>query len=338
MPRTSHPQPAPASAGSGTTRHSPTAPTHRHAALVAALCRHIEAAEQPPSLDALAAQAQMSPHHLHRIFKAVTGVTPKAYADALRAHKVREALAAGQPVTEALHEAGFQAPSRFYERAQQRLGMTPRAFRSGGKDAVIHFAVAQCSLGAVLVAASPRGVCAISLGDDAEALTREVQDRFPQAELIGADADFERLVAQVIGLVEMPATSHSLPLDVRGTAFQQRVWQALRDIPPGQTMSYTQLAERIGSPTSVRAVARACASNTLAVAIPCHRVVRLNGDLSGYRWGVARKQALLVREAQRVMAPAAAPVSADTPEIAPRAESPPRACAAASTTHKPSRR
>ncbi len=190
----------------------------------------------------------MSPHHLHRIFKAVTGVTPKAYADALRAHKVREALTAGQAVTEALHEAGFQAPSRFYERAQQRLGMTPRAFQSGGKDAVIHFAVAQCSLGAVLVAASPRGVCAISLGDDADALTREVQDRFPQAELIGADADFERLVAQVIGLVEMPATSHSLPLDVRGTAFQQRVWQTLCQIPAGQTRTYAQLAEMVGNP------------------------------------------------------------------------------------------
>lgn len=271
--------------------------THRHASLVAALCRHIEAAEQPPSLDDLAAQAQMSPHHLHRIFKAVTGVTPKAYADAHRARKVRDALDAGQRVTEALHGAGFQAPSRFYEGARQRLGMTPTAFRSGGKDARIHFAVAQCSLGAVLVAASALGVCAISLGDDADALTRALQDRFPQAELIGADADFERLVAQVIGLVEMPTQSHSLPLDVRGTAFQQRVWQALRDIPPGQTVSYTALAERIGSPTSVRAVARACASNTLAVAIPCHRVVRLNGDLSGYRWGVARKQALLVREA-----------------------------------------
>lgn len=280
----------------------------------------------------------MSPHHLHRIFKAVTGVTPRAYADAHRARKVREALAAGHAVTEALHTAGFQAPSRFYEGARQRLGMTPTAFRAGGKDALIHFAVAQCSLGAVLVAASPQGVCAISLGDDADALTRDLQDRFPQAELIGANADFERLVAQVIGLVEMPATSHSLPLDVRGTAFQQRVWQALRDIPPGQTLSYSQLAERIGSPTSVRAVARACASNALAVAIPCHRVVRLNGDLSGYRWGVARKQALLAREAPRVMAPVAAPVSTDTPEIAPRAELPPRACAAPSTTRKPSRR
>lgn len=279
------------------TQSADVTPAHRHASLVAALCRHIEAAEQPPSLHALAAQAQMSPHHLHRIFKAVTGVTPKAYADAHRARKVREALGAGQRVTEALHEAGFQAPSRFYEGARQRLGMTPTAFRDGGKDAVIHFAVAQCSMGAVLVAASALGVCAISLGDDADALTRELQDRFPQAELIGADAEFERLVAQVIGLVEMPTQSHSLPLDVRGTAFQQRVWQALRDIPPGQTVSYTELAERIGSPTSVRAVARACASNTLAVVIPCHRVVRLNGDLSGYRWGVARKQALLVREA-----------------------------------------
>lgn len=281
---------------------TPAAPPseHRHAALVAALCRYIEAAEAPPSLDALAAQAQMSPHHLHRVFKAITGVTPKAYAEAHRARRVREALGAGQPVTQALHGAGFQAPSRFYEGARQRLGMTPSAYRSGGKDAVIHFAVAQCSMGAVLVAASPLGVCAISLGDDADALTRELQDRFPQAELIGADAAFERLVAQVIDLVDMPGQTHALPLDVRGTAFQQRVWQALRDIPPGQTVSYTQLADRIGSPTSVRAVARACAANTLAVAIPCHRVVRLNGELSGYRWGVARKQTLLAREAEQL--------------------------------------
>lgn len=273
-------------------------PSERHASLVAALCRHIEAAEQPPSLDALAAQAHMSPHHLHRVFKAIMGVTPKAYADAHRARKVREALGSGQRVAEALHEAGFQAPSRFYEGARQRLGMTPRAFQAGGQNALIHFAVAQSSLGAVLVAASPLGVCAIALGDDADALTRELQDRFPRAELVGGDTDFERLVAQVVGLVEMPSQSHALPLDIRGTAFQQRVWQALRNIPPGQTVSYTELAERIGSPASVRAVARACAANALAVAVPCHRVVRLDGSLSGYRWGVARKQALLTREAQ----------------------------------------
>jgi len=290
--------PTPSPSASGPTPSEASVKPHRHSALVTALCRHIEAAAQPPSLDELAAQAHMSPHHLHRIFKAVTGVTPKAYADAHRDRKVREALGAGKGVTQALHGAGFQAPSRFYEGARQRLGMTPTAFRRGGTDAVIRFAVAQCSVGAVLVAASEVGVCAISLGDDADALTRELQDRFPQAELIGADAAFECLVAQVIGLVDMPAQSHSLPLDVRGTAFQQRVWQALRDIPPGQTLSYTELARRIGSPTSVRAVARACASNMLAVAIPCHRVVRLNGDLSGYRWGVARKQALLAQEAK----------------------------------------
>lgn len=277
---------------------STLSPPERHASLVAALCRHIEAAEQPPSLDELAAQAHMSPHHLHRVFKAITGVTPKAYADAHRARKVREALGSGQRVTEALHKAGFQAPSRFYEGARQRLGMTPRAFQAGGQNALIHFAVAQSSLGAVLVAASPLGVCAIALGDDADALTRELQDRFPRAELVGGDTDFERLVAQVVSLVEMPSQPHTLPLDIRGTAFQQRVWQALRDIPPGQTVSYTELAERIDAPASVRAVARACAANTLAVAVPCHRVVRLDGSLSGYRWGVARKQALLAREAQ----------------------------------------
>lgn len=284
----------------------------RHAELVAALCRHIESAQQPPSLTQLAAQAHLSPHHLHRVFKAVTGVTPKAYADAHRTGKVQAALSAGQPVTVALHDAGYQAASRFYESAPKRLGMRPSAYRAGGECAVIRFAVAQCSLGAVLVAASEMGVCAITLGDDPQALTHALQDRFPRAELVGGDARFERLVAQVIGLVERPHQAHDLPLDIQGTAFQQRVWQALRDIPPGRTLSYTELAERIGSPRSVRAVAGACAANTLAVAIPCHRIVRLDGDLSGYRWGVSRKAALLEREAMSEAS--SAKVAVDSPE------------------------
>ena len=279
------------------TKRAPPSTPNKHAALVAQACRRIEAAEQPPSLDDLARQAGLSPFHFHRVFKAATGLTPKAYADAHRANAVRTSLARGSSsVTEAIFDAGFNANSRFYESADAMLGMKPTQYRAGGVDARIEFAIGESSLGAILVARSQRGVCAISLGDDADALLRELQDRFPRAELIGGDASFERLVAQVVGLIEQPNLGIDLPLDVRGTAFQQRVWQALGQIPPGQTASYAQIAQRIGSPTSVRAVAQACASNTLAVAIPCHRVVRSDGALSGYRWGVERKRELLLRE------------------------------------------
>ena len=279
------------------TKRAPPSTPNKHAALVAQACRRIEAAEQPPSLDDLARQAGLSPFHFHRVFKAATGLTPKAYADAHRANAVRTSLARGSSsVTEAIFDAGFNANSRFYEYADAMLGMKPTQYRAGGVDARIEFAIGESSLGAILVARSQRGVCAISLGDDADLLLRELQDRFPRAELVGGDTGFERLVAQVVGMIEQPNLGIDLPLDVRGTAFQQRVWQALGQIPPGQTASYAQIAQRIGSPTSVRAVAQACASNTLAVAIPCHRVVRSDGALSGYRWGVERKRELLLRE------------------------------------------
>jgi len=274
------------------------ATTEATAARIAAACRRIEGATEPPSLAELATQAGLSTFHFHRLFKAATGLTPKQYADAHRAGRVRDALSrADAKVTDAIFDAGFNATGRFYEQAGAVLGMTPRQYRAGGVDARIAFAIAQTSLGALLVARSARGVCAISLGDDPDALLRELQDRFPRAELVGGDAGFERLLAQVVGLIAQPGIGHDLPLDVRGTAFQQRVWQALRRIPPGQTASYADIAARIGSPKAVRAVAQACASNTLAVAIPCHRVVRSDGALSGYRWGVARKRALLEREA-----------------------------------------
>lgn len=278
------------------TEPAPPRPS-RHAALVAQACRTIEHAERPPSLHQLARQAGLSPFHFHRVFKAATGLTPKAYADARRAQAVRATLARGEAsVTEAIYAAGFNANSRFYQQAEAMLGMQPAQYRAGGVEARIEFALGECALGAILVARSQRGVCAIALGDDPDALLRELQDRFPRAELVGGDAGFERLVAQVVGLVEQPGLGHGLPLDVRGTAFQQRVWQALRQIPPGQTASYAQIAQRIGAPKAVRAVARACAANTLAVAIPCHRVVRSDGALSGYRWGVERKRELLSRE------------------------------------------
>lgn len=271
--------------------------SQRHAALVAEACRQIDAAQQAPSLDELAGQAGLSPHHFHRVFKAVTGLTPKAYADAHRANAMRARLATGTgSVTDAIFDAGYNANSRFYEQSDAVLGMRPRQYRAGGVDTRIMFALAQCSLGAILVARSEKGVCAISLGDDADVLLRELQDRFPRAELVGGDVAFEQLVAKVLGFIEEPNLGIDLPLDVRGTAFQQRVWQALRQIPAGKTASYAEVAAAIGSPQSVRAVAGACAANTLAVAIPCHRVVRSDGGISGYRWGVARKQDLLLRE------------------------------------------
>ncbi|GAC1632440.1 MAG: bifunctional DNA-binding transcriptional regulator/O6-methylguanine-DNA methyltransferase Ada [Nevskia sp.] len=270
----------------------------QQAALIAALCRQIESAEQAPTLAALAARAGLSPHHLHRLFKLATGLTPKAYALAHRAQRIRKALAGNARVTDAIFDAGYNASSRFYEQSDALLGMTPTAFRAGGADTEIRFAIGQCSLGAILVAGSARGVCAILLGDDPEALVRDLQDRFAQARLIGGDAAFERWVAKVVGFVEAPGTGLDLPLDVRGTAFQQRVWQALREIPVGSTASYRDIAQRIGAPSAMRAVAQACGANALAVAIPCHRVVRQDGALSGYRWGVERKRALLEREAQ----------------------------------------
>ncbi|MGO4798084.1 bifunctional DNA-binding transcriptional regulator/O6-methylguanine-DNA methyltransferase Ada [Pseudomonas sp. W22_MBD1_FP4] len=263
---------------------------------VADACRHIEQAEIPPNLNTLATLAGLSPFHFHRIFKAVTGLTPKGYASAHRSQKVRNGLKAKQTVTNALYDAGFNSNSRFYESADQLLGMKPSDYKAGGTNSAILFAVGECSLGSILVAQSSRGVCAILLGDEPDQLVRDLQDQFPNADLVGADHNFEQLIAHVVGFIEAPALGLDLPLDLRGTAFQQRVWQALRDIPVGDTASYGQIAERIGAPKSFRAVAQACGANRLAVAIPCHRVVRSNGDLSGYRWGVERKQQLLDRE------------------------------------------
>ncbi|MCU0117588.1 bifunctional DNA-binding transcriptional regulator/O6-methylguanine-DNA methyltransferase Ada [Pseudomonas sp. B2M1-30] len=270
----------------------------QHAATVAAACRQIEASETLPALNDLAETAGLSTFHFHRVFKAATGLTPKGYAAAHRSRRVRQRLADGGSVTDALYDAGFNSNSRFYEAADQVLGMKPGDFRAAGQNNDIRFAVGQCSLGAILVAQSERGICAILLGDDPHQLVCDLQDQFRRANLIGADRDFEQLIAQVVGFIETPAIGLDLPLDVRGTAFQERVWQALREIPPGSTASYADIAQRIGSPKAVRAVAQACGANSLAVAIPCHRVVRSDGNLSGYRWGVERKRELLTREAQ----------------------------------------
>jgi AraC family transcriptional regulator of adaptative response/methylated-DNA-[protein]-cysteine methyltransferase len=269
----------------------------QRAARVAELCRLIENAEQMPSLEELANHANLSTYHLHRVFKSVTGLTPKAYAAAHRAKRVRAELDRSSTVTEAIYDAGYNSNGRFYEKSNEILGMTPTNYRAGGANTEIRFAIGGCSLGAILVAASERGVCAILMGDEPDELARDLQDHFPRAKLIGGDTEFEQLVAKVVGFVEAPGLGLDLPLDVRGTAFQQRVWQALREIPAGKTASYAEIAKKIGSPNSVRAVAQACAANSLAVAIPCHRVVRNDGGLSGYRWGVERKRALLDREA-----------------------------------------
>jgi AraC family transcriptional regulator of adaptative response/methylated-DNA-[protein]-cysteine methyltransferase len=268
----------------------------RQATAIAAACRTIENAEEMPSLDQLAATAGMNRFHFHRVFKALTGVTPKAYTDAHRRKRVRAELKQSETVTGAIYEAGFNSNGRFYATSDELLGMTPSAYRAGGRDITIRFAVGQCWLGSILVAATDKGVCAISLGDNPDALVRDLQDRFPQASLIGGDQDFEQWMAQVVGFVATPTHGLDLPLDIRGTAFQQRVWQALRDIPPGTTASYHEIAAHIGRPQAARAVAQACALNPLAVAIPCHRVVRTDGALSGYRWGVERKRALLEYE------------------------------------------
>jgi len=275
-----------------------TSTAQQHAALVTRACQLIEQAEAAPSLNALAQQLGMSAYHFHRVFKAVTGLTPKAYASAHRAKKMRQHLTRGGSVTEALYDAGFNSNSRFYESSNDVLGMKPGEYRAGGVNTEIRFAVGQCSLGAILVAQSKRGVCAILLGDDPQALVTELQDTFTQARFIGGDQEFEQLVAQVVGFIEAPALGLDLPLDLRGTAFQERVWQALRSIAPGSTASYAEIATLIGAPKAFRAVAQACGANNLAVAIPCHRVVRSDGQLSGYRWGVERKRQLLEREAQ----------------------------------------
>ena len=267
-----------------------------NATLVAKACRIIEESEEEPSLEKLADAIGRSPGYFHRTFKAATGLTPKEYAAAHRAKKVRQGLTSGNTVTEAMYDAGFNSSGRFYEKSTGMLGMTPSQYRAGGSNEEIKFAVGHTSLGAILVASSRKGVAAILLGDDPDQLVRNLQDRFPNAHLIGADNDYEALIARVVGFVEAPGIGLDLPLDVRGTAFQRRVWRALQHIPVGGQASYAEIAQRIGCPKAVRAVAAACAANNLAVAIPCHRVVRKDGSLSGYAWGVERKRALLDRE------------------------------------------
>jgi AraC family transcriptional regulator, regulatory protein of adaptative response / methylated-DNA-[protein]-cysteine methyltransferase len=270
------------------------------AAMVAKACKLIADAEEPLSLDALAEAIGMSPWHFHRVFKSMMGLTPKAYATAHRAKRMHEELSRHGTVTSAIYNSGFNSNGRFYAESNKRLGMKPTEFKAGGHGATIRFAVGECSLGSILVAASDLGICSIAIGNDPNTLVKELQDRFPNAELIGRDKQFERMVARVVAFVENPSAGLELPLHVQGTAFQQRVWKALCEIPCGTTCTYSELAQKLGQPNATRAVAGACAANTLAVAIPCHRVVRINGSLSGYRWGVERKAKLLQVEGVRI--------------------------------------
>jgi AraC family transcriptional regulator of adaptative response/methylated-DNA-[protein]-cysteine methyltransferase len=266
------------------------------AAKITSACRLIEEADEPLPLAALAQASGMSPHHFHRTFRAVTGVTPKAYAMAHRRQRVGIMLKETDTVTAAIHQAGFNSSGRFYDDADNTLGMSPSDYRAGGAGKEIRYAFAKSSLGIVLVAMTPRGIAAITLADTREELLEDLARRFPKATLTAADGSFEETIAKVVALVEQPQSQFDLPLDMQGTAFQQRVWSALREIPAGTTLTYSELAEAIGNPSAVRAVASACANNPIAIAVPCHRVVQKSGALAGYRWGLARKRALIDRE------------------------------------------
>ncbi|MEW6263179.1 MAG: bifunctional DNA-binding transcriptional regulator/O6-methylguanine-DNA methyltransferase Ada [Thermodesulfobacteriota bacterium] len=269
-------------------------------ALVGDACRLMEEATEPPVLEDLAAAVGLSPSHLHRLFKKVLGVTPKEYSATLRMNRIKKGLAPEASVTQAIYEAGFNSSSRFYEKTMEILGMTAGKYKKGAAGLRIRFAVADSFLGKVLVAATDHGLCAIEFSDSPAPLVERLRTRFPRAELDEDDAGFVAWVSKVTEFIETPARGLDLPLDIQGTAFQQRVWKALRQIPPGSTSSYTEVAARIGRPKAVRAVARACASNPIAVAVPCHRVIRRNGGLGGYKWGLERKRALLEREAETV--------------------------------------
>ncbi len=271
-----------------------SAETHREAVIAA--CRMLESAESAPTLADLAEQAGLSPFHFQRVFKRSVGLSPKQYYLEKRTQRMRENLPLSERVTDAIYDAGYGSSARFYSKALETLGMKPDAYRKGGRGMEISYAVQSSALGLMLVAATAKGVCLICFGEEASELEKEVVRRFPIAHISESGAVFKDWLARVVAFVENPGGSLELPLDIRGTAFQRRVWAALREIPAGATETYSQVARRVGSPGAVRAVANACADNNLAVAIPCHRVVRLDGGLGGYRWGLDRKRALLEKE------------------------------------------
>jgi AraC family transcriptional regulator of adaptative response/methylated-DNA-[protein]-cysteine methyltransferase len=271
-------------------------PAQRQAQLVEQARALLESAEEPVSLAALAAGAGLSPHHFHRLFKKHVGLTPHEYAAACRLRRFGAAVSEGASVTAAIHEAGYSSSSRFYEATSGALGMAPAALRRGAEGLQIRAAIRPCSLGKMLVAATARGVCMVAFDDDPAALQADLRRRFPRAVIAGSDAGLERLADAVLTLVDGSGVAADLPLDLMGTAFQQRVWKALREIPSGTTTTYAELARRIGAPRAVRAVGTACGANPVSVAVPCHRVLRGDGALGGYRWGLERKKTLLARE------------------------------------------
>lgn len=277
-------------------RPTSTSANEDQAALVASSCRRLQDDTALPSLAELAAEAGLSPAHFHRLFKKALGVTPKQYAASFRMQRFRERLQNSPTVTDAIYDAGFGSSSRAYENITERLGMRPSTYRQGGAGLRIHYATARCSLGHVVVGATEFGICAIELADRSHEAESLLNERFPQATLEVAGEDFERLLQVVAELVDAPDRPFDLPLDVQGTAFQHRVWDALRQIPPGSTTTYSELAVRLGQPTATRAVASACAANPIAVLVPCHRVQRADGGLGGYRWGLERKRAIQERE------------------------------------------
>ena len=275
-------------------------PLHvRQAGAIERACRMLEASEPAPALVTLAAEAHMSPFHFHRTFKAVTGLTPRAYSAALRAARIRSELRNADSVTDAVYAAGYGSSSRFYAESANVLGMKPVEFRNGGAQLNIRFAAGACSLGAVLVAATEKGICALLLGDDVNHLESDLRGLFPKAIFEHGSEDFRTWLDEVVRFLDAPRKGLQLPLDIQGTAFQQRVWKALQEIPCGETLRYSELAAKMGVPSATRAVARACAANALAVAVPCHRVVSKAGGLTGYRWGLERKKLLLEKEGSK---------------------------------------
>lgn len=276
-------------------------PENRDALIITQACRFIENADAIPSLETLAQSQNLSRYHFHRLFKSITGVTPRAYAIAHRADKIRTELTRNTSITDAIYQAGFNANGRFYATSTKVLGMTATNFKNGGNSETIHYSIGTCSFGSIMVAHSEKGICAILIHDDEEPLFDDLQNRFPKATLIEDSSDFKHWLEQVVHFVESPKKGLELPLDIRGTLFQQRVWQLLQTIPLGTTASYTDIATQLGDPKAVRAVARACAANPIALLVPCHRIVRSNGEISGYRWGVENKRTLIAREAIAVL-------------------------------------
>lgn len=268
------------------------------AATVQHLCQLI-AQTTDANLPQLSAQTQLSESRVQRLFKKLLGITPRQYAAALRTHKFKVEVRQGKAVTDAMYEAGYGSSSRLYEKAATQLGMTPATYRKGGKGMQITYAVAECPLGRLLVAATEIGICSVTLGDEEETLAQELCREYPQAECTSNNATLQAHVQLILQHLNGQQPHLDLPLDVRATAFQTRVWEELRRIPYGTTVSYSEIARRLGQPTATRAVARACATNPVALVTPCHRVVRENGDLSGYRWGLERKRQLLAQEQQQ---------------------------------------